>query len=216
MRKLTEETKKKIGDSLRGKKKIFSEQAIENIRNAAAKRRGIKRGPRSDEDKKKISDATTGVKKTITKPNSGRYVKGRIRTTEEIEKTKLALAERRAICAEKRKEKEKQKQLLREEREKNRKDSRNNSRHYKWRTEVKKRDGNKCMRCGSIDKLHAHHIIPWMKNKELRYDLNNGITLCASCHSKEEWKGRERPSSKGYKFTDEQKKRLSDAHRRNK
>lgn len=52
-----------------------------------------------------------------------------------------------------------------------------------WKQEVKKRDG-KCLKCGSTESLHAHHIIPFKENIELRFDINNGETLCASCHAK--------------------------------
>lgn len=59
-----------------------------------------------------------------------------------------------------------------------------------WRNRVKERDGYKCQRCESEKKLHVHHIIPWKENESLRFDLENGITLCMSCHMKEEWKTR--------------------------
>lgn len=62
-----------------------------------------------------------------------------------------------------------------------------NSKYSKdWAKKVKDRDGNKCMKCGSQNKLHAHHIIPWRVNKFLRFDISNGTTLCNSCHAIEE------------------------------
>ena len=54
-----------------------------------------------------------------------------------------------------------------------------------FRKLVKERDG-KCLKCGSTERLHAHHIKPWKDYPELRFDINNGTTLCNSCHSKEE------------------------------
>lgn len=54
-----------------------------------------------------------------------------------------------------------------------------------WRLAVFERDGFKCRVCGSGGKLFAHHIIYWRDtkdNRDLRYDVNNGITLCAKCH----------------------------------
>ena len=30
--------------------------------------------------------------------------------------------------------------------------------------------------------LNAHHLDSYHDHKELRYDINNGITLCKSCH----------------------------------
>ena len=38
-----------------------------------------------------------------------------------------------------------------------------------------------CAKCGSTDKLHAHHIYP-ATLKELKTDPSNGIALCQSCH----------------------------------
>lgn len=51
-----------------------------------------------------------------------------------------------------------------------------------WVKLVKERDGHKCVECGDIEKLHAHHIKPWKHYPELRYDLTNGATLCETCH----------------------------------
>ena len=57
-----------------------------------------------------------------------------------------------------------------------------------WVKNVKDRD-KKCMKCGSTHRLAAHHIVPWVEDEEKRFDLNNGIALCCSCHAKEEWFG---------------------------
>lgn len=55
--------------------------------------------------------------------------------------------------------------------------------YLKWRKEVFKRDCYKCSECGDIEsELHAHHIVHFSKNEELRFDVNNGITLCSGCH----------------------------------
>jgi hypothetical protein len=56
-------------------------------------------------------------------------------------------------------------------------------RHDNWSKKVRERDGNKCTRCSATENLHAHHVIPWKDNIELRFDINNGLTLCGSCHS---------------------------------
>lgn len=55
-----------------------------------------------------------------------------------------------------------------------------------WAVEVKKRDGLMCRICESKEKLHAHHIVPWKKDESKRFDLENGVTLCHSCHMKVE------------------------------
>lgn len=52
-----------------------------------------------------------------------------------------------------------------------------------WVGAVKLRDGFQCKRCGSNERLNAHHILPICTDPELAYDINNGITLCESCHN---------------------------------
>lgn len=54
-----------------------------------------------------------------------------------------------------------------------------------WRKAVFERDNYKCQaRCcdGNTTKIVAHHKVFWIKNVELRFDINNGITLCVDCH----------------------------------
>lgn len=54
---------------------------------------------------------------------------------------------------------------------------------FAWKKQVHLRDNNKCRRCGLDTILVAHHIIPYNRCPELRYDINNGITFCEQCHS---------------------------------
>lgn len=57
--------------------------------------------------------------------------------------------------------------------------------HYKqWMLEVKNRDNWKCQLENSEchGKLEAHHILNWLDYPQLRYHLNNGITLCHVHH----------------------------------
>jgi len=62
--------------------------------------------------------------------------------------------------------------------------SRRNSKAYKiWRLEVFKRDGFRCQCCEQIGgTLNAHHIKHFAEYKELRFVVDNGITLCRECH----------------------------------
>jgi 5-methylcytosine-specific restriction endonuclease McrA len=52
-----------------------------------------------------------------------------------------------------------------------------------WRHNIFERDDYTCQMCNVKGKaIHADHIIPWSVSKELRYDINNGRTLCIECH----------------------------------
>ena len=57
--------------------------------------------------------------------------------------------------------------------------------HKAWATHIKKRDNMACQECGSTENIVAHHIKSWTKFPELRFDINNGITLCNICHKKQ-------------------------------
>ena len=66
---------------------------------------------------------------------------------------------------------------------KEREDKRDTSQNYKWRLSVYKRDNFKCKKCGvHNNELRAHHIKNYATNKNIRYDLDNGVTLCDKCH----------------------------------
>ena len=52
-----------------------------------------------------------------------------------------------------------------------------------WRIDVYKRDNYTCRKCGQVGReLVAHHIQNFSDFKELRCDVNNGITFCKKCH----------------------------------
>lgn len=51
-----------------------------------------------------------------------------------------------------------------------------------WSTVIKSRDG-KCIYCGSTRNLNAHHIFTKARHGNLRWEPDNGVTLCAGCHT---------------------------------
>jgi len=53
-----------------------------------------------------------------------------------------------------------------------------------WRRAVFKRDNYKCQKCENGTPLHAHHIKEFAKYPELRFEVSNGLTVCAGCHGK--------------------------------
>jgi predicted restriction endonuclease len=62
------------------------------------------------------------------------------------------------------------------------------SRHTAWRRAVLLRDNWQCRACGRLcarkREAHADHIIPVAQRPDLRYVLDNGQCLCASCHTR--------------------------------
>lgn len=59
--------------------------------------------------------------------------------------------------------------------------------YYFWRQQVWGRDDFRC-KIASHDcngRIEAHHILSWRDYPELRYNSNNGITLCHAHHPRE-------------------------------
>jgi len=65
-----------------------------------------------------------------------------------------------------------------------RKDERNDPAYHQWVRKVKERDSHTCRinneDCSGYNIVH--HILPWRNYPELRYQINNGITLCQAHH----------------------------------
>lgn len=61
---------------------------------------------------------------------------------------------------------------------------RNDAAYLQWVKQVKKRDENSCklknQECSGYNVVH--HILKWSEYPELRYKINNGITLCQVHH----------------------------------
>lgn len=64
------------------------------------------------------------------------------------------------------------------------KNNRNDMAYKEWRKNVWLRDSFKC-KISNQDcsgRIEAHHILSWLSYPELRYEINNGITLCHAHH----------------------------------
>lgn len=54
-----------------------------------------------------------------------------------------------------------------------------------WRKSIYERDNYTCRKCklkGSEVKINAHHISNYSSDKNNRFNIDNGITLCVECH----------------------------------
>lgn len=66
--------------------------------------------------------------------------------------------------------------------------ARNSNAYREWREKVFIRDNYTCVFCGARSGkgkpvyIEADHIIPFSISKELRFNIDNGRTLCKSCH----------------------------------
>lgn len=63
-----------------------------------------------------------------------------------------------------------------------REDRRNSPYYNEWIRQIYKKDGYVCRCCGKNSGFNAHHLNGYNWDKEHRFDVNNGITLCEDCH----------------------------------
>jgi len=67
---------------------------------------------------------------------------------------------------------------------------RNTEEYNNWRFSVYKRDFYTCRTCNKHCRkkdIVAHHIKSFKDFPDLRFDIENGVTLCRSCHKKEHY-----------------------------
>ena len=60
-----------------------------------------------------------------------------------------------------------------------------------WRDSVFRLFGQKCIRCGHVGNIHAHHVMPVNEYPELVFEPTNGVPLCGNCHTEikgDEWR----------------------------
>lgn len=51
-----------------------------------------------------------------------------------------------------------------------------------WRAAVLRRDHRLCRLCHSGAPLEVHHILPFATHEAVRWETQNGLTLCVTCH----------------------------------
>ena len=51
-----------------------------------------------------------------------------------------------------------------------------------WSDAIKRRANQRCEVCGKTDTLNSHHIVG-RRNLATRWDIQNGVCLCAGCHT---------------------------------
>ena len=61
--------------------------------------------------------------------------------------------------------------------------------YKRWRSLVFERDSYTCVICGKKGEVCADHIKPFALYPDLRFDLDNGRTLCLDCHRNTETYG---------------------------
>mgnify|MGYP000291856352 CR=1 FL=1 len=60
----------------------------------------------------------------------------------------------------------------------------NPNNYYGWRKLVLQRDNYSCVLCGSKEELEVDHILPHSTHRNIQFQLENGRTLCNTCHRK--------------------------------
>jgi hypothetical protein len=63
-------------------------------------------------------------------------------------------------------------------------DNRNSSESLKWKREVLKKNGYKCIITDSTENIQIHHIYNYAQYKHLRTDINNGVPMTEEMHKK--------------------------------
>jgi hypothetical protein len=163
-RPITDETRRRLSEARRGR--VFSEST-----------------------RRKISLALTGKKLSVEhRKNIGACQKGRVHSEETKRKMSEAHKGRpkpwaRLRVGELHPNYIKDRALLKKSEKKHL-----DGRYREWMRGVKNRDGWQC-RIANDDcsgRLEAHHILAWRSHPELRYQINNGITLCHAHHPRGE------------------------------
>ena len=55
--------------------------------------------------------------------------------------------------------------------------------YHNWRANVQRYARGLCSACGEVAKVPTvHHMLSWAEHPESRYDVANGVLMCAQCH----------------------------------
>lgn len=134
----------------------------------------------SEETRKKMSEAHKGVviSQAHREAISAAH-KGKVRnpwTPESREKARVATLRR--VAEGRHNNYYQDRSLLKKKQE------RNDPAYFEWRKKVWLRDNFKCKIANEYcdGRIEAHHILGWSEYPELRYEINNGITLCHAHH----------------------------------
>jgi len=177
----------KYWESMKGRK-----LSIETRMKLSRLKKGV---PCSEETKKKISKATIGKNSGNIPWNKG--IKTNIRHEKQFKKGQIPWNKGKHLSEESRiKMSLKMKQRLsnpenhplwkKDRSTLAKKQERNDTAYKDWRKQVWLRDKFTCrIADNNCDgKIEAHHILGWSEYPELRYQINNGITLCHAHHPK--------------------------------
>lgn len=133
---------------------------------------GIKRSPEQCERLSKLHKGKT-ISKEHRKAISIK-IKGRKESLETRIKKSIAIKAAKAHLVKPNRTTKEEKDLIRKSFE-----------YRNWRMSVFERDKFKCQMpgCETIERyIEANHIMKFSDYPELRFDINNGITLCKPCH----------------------------------
>ncbi len=198
--KMSEETKRKISESQTGAKnhafgkKMSEDQRLKISKSLKGKNTWLKGKPLSETQKHNIKISLMGRKfssETIKKmrlaaikrnPSSWMTGKQAYLMTDEI-RNKISINRKGKASGENNHKWIKDRTKLSSISSQG---ERRTSIYFNWRKQVWTRDNFKCKIANSDcnGKIEAHHILSWSEHVELRYDINNGITLCHAHHPK--------------------------------
>ena len=194
---VSDETKKKQKENHKGM--LGKYHSKETIKKMSLAKKGLKRPPMSEEWKKKLSEAGKGryfsietrKKLSLAQKGNKKWL-GKHHSIETKQRMSLAKKGKKISNEHKKKISNFQKGRIGEKSNAWKGDKcitpinmriRKSFEYKIWRKSVFERDNYRCVLCGKIGgKLNAHHIKSFAKYSELRFDINNGITMCEKCH----------------------------------